>query len=210
MRINVIGSIGREGETNRIEFVASELRLDGHDVVTSLDNRPYNQKDWREDFAGAKEHFEQMKRSIKNGDFDIVVADLSAPSDGRTNEQVLLKALGLRIIGFTLVPVHSPWRLVLADEIYNDISDLKSRLKEIEAGNTLIDEHGFIHAPRSGVIRETLVKDRQGVQKGQTLLVMHSVETDYEIKAPISGHIRLINKTNIRVAFGDELMFIAK
>lgn len=129
MRVLVVGSIGKRGET-RIDFLVGELGARDIEVVKVRTN--YGNRDWREHFDEVKIYLKNSQRYFEENSFDVVVADLSAASDGRTHQLMIANQRGIPTFGFAQVVVDTPWRLVDVDRLFTNINDLVAALRSYE------------------------------------------------------------------------------
>ncbi len=137
LRIYVIGRIGRPGQNERIEYAVNALRNRGFNVTSALDRGVYEERDWKTDHAGARRILAEVEDFFATHDFDVVVADLSTASDGRTNEQILAEIHKIPVYGFVFpsINVTTPFRIARIEEgkLFTDIDDLAQALHEFEA-----------------------------------------------------------------------------
>lgn len=132
MKIYVVGPIGKVGGGESLAKLVAALKNDGFDVIDPLGNKIDHSIDWRENVDEAKNLAASGEELIKNK-VDILVADLSGPSDGRTIEQTVALKYNKPVLGYAPDPVSSPWRLVLTTKVFTNLNELIAELKRMGA-----------------------------------------------------------------------------
>lgn len=133
LRVLVIGSIGNPGETGRRDFVAESLKSSGKFDVIVIEST-YEDKDWKYHLEEAKEYLEKTRDIFAKGNFDVVVADLSEASDGRTNEQIIAGDYWVPVYGFVpdKVKITKPWRVAYTEKIFFTTEGLIAGLVKLQ------------------------------------------------------------------------------
>lgn len=210
LRIYVIGRIGKANNEERVEFVAKALREDGHYVEFHEKSNVYD-KDWRYHQEEAVEHYERIKRFIEEGGFELAVADLSAASDGRTIQLMILKSLGVRILGYAPTVVTTPWRMPFIDrnEIYTDIEAIKARARQLALVKKGCDEFGFVYAPIDGVVKNIFVEVGSLAIRNGILLEIEAMRVLNEVRSKETGRVlRVFVEKEQKVTQGRPLLQI--